>query len=515
MTRTTTALALCCSLLGACSNTDETAPATVPKPAPEPLAPLDLAPLTTEQVLVPSHAIIEATQKQNPQIPNVMDELLASGFGDVSLAAGEPLLPLTLDDQPAPMAGAGASLMFRFVHLADIQLPDDESPARFAALDIPLLSSPFRPQEAHECRILNAAVRTINTLHTTLPIDLVMLGGDNVDSAQQNEHEWLLAILSGASSVECDSGADNDPVPGGNNDPKDPFIADGLDVPWLWVMGNHDMLTQGLFPIAGYTAQAVGSYAPTGTRDWSQPGGPVIKGDVVADPRRAPLGVDAILTALMADGDGHGVDAQVMERGKASYVYDAPDAPLRLVVIDMSWPGGGSEGVITQSDIDSFVKPALDEAAAQGKFVILSSHQSSNTLATDADLGASGIPNDQLDTDSWQNFVAGYDNVLMHITGHSHIHRAHRREPPAGGRYWELITSALSDYPHQMRLIEVWDQDNGFVSVRSIALDFSTEGDAVAADGRARAIADLTSGWVDDASGAADDRNVELWIPKP
>ena len=66
-----------------------------------------------------------------------------------------------------------------------------------------------------------------------------------------------------------------------------------------------------------------------------------------------------------------------------------------------------------------------------------------------------------------------------------------------------------------MRLIEVWDQDNGFVSVRSIAFDFSTEGDPIAADGRARAVADLTSGWVQDSSGADDDRNVELWIPKP
>ena len=204
-----------------------------------------------------------------------------------------------------------------------------------------------------------------------------------------------------------------------------------------------------------------------------------------------------------------------MQRGKASYVYDLPGQPLRLIVIDMAWPGGGSEGVITQTDVDTFVKPALDEAAAEGKFVILSSHQSSNTLATADDLGVTTMPNDQLDTDGWQSFVAGYDNVLVHITGHSHIHRAHRREPTAGGRYWELITSALADYPHLMRLMEVWDQDNGFVSVRSIALDFSTEGDPVAQDGRARAVADLTSGWVEDAGGVAADRNVELWIPKP
>ena len=76
----------------------------------------------------------------------------------------------------------------------------------------------------------------------------MVLGGDNADNAQQNELDWFLSILDGAPSVECDSGKDDDPVTGPDNDPKDPFVAEGLKVPWLWVTGNHDILNQGNFP---------------------------------------------------------------------------------------------------------------------------------------------------------------------------------------------------------------------------------------------------------------------------
>jgi hypothetical protein len=169
--------------------------------------------------------------------------------------------------------------------------------------------------------------------------------------------------------------------------------------------------------------------------------------------------------------------------------------------------------VITAQRVDEFIRPALDQAAAEGRVVLLASHHSSNTLAD----GTLGTPLEEgaLSTDEWQAFVGGYSNVLAHLTGHSHIHRVHRREPAGQNRYWEVITSALADYPNQLRLIEVWDQDNGFVMLRSIGLDYSTEGDPIAEDGRKRSVVDLTSGWIDDASGAADDRNVELYLKKP
>jgi Calcineurin-like phosphoesterase len=486
-------------------------PPSQPAPMdPTPLPPLAAVTLTDVERLVPVHEVIAAQLDLDPRDPEAMATLLTDGFGEVEAGPAESLIDVTLDDLPPPAPGPNPRMLTRFVHLADSQLIDDESPARFASLDIPEAAGPFRAQEAYQCRILNAAVRSINALHRERAIDVVLLGGDNVDNAQQNEHAWLLQVLSGSDRVECDSGEDNDPEPGTDNDPKDAFVAEGLDVPWLWVMGNHDVLTQGLREVSAYQEVYLGSDSPTGTRDWSQPGGPVVKSSVAPDAMRSPLSAAAILGAVAADGDGHGIDDAALARGKASYLYDLGD-DVRFVVMDMAWPDGGTEGVITQSDLDDFVRPAIESAG--NRWVILASHHSSNTLATADDIGAQNIPSDQLTTEQWRDFVASYDNVLVHLTGHSHLHRVHRREATAGDRYWEVITSALSDYPHQMRVIELWDEDNGFVTMRSVALDYATDDDPVAADGRAHGIADFTAGWAEDAAGVADDRNVRLWVP--
>jgi 3',5'-cyclic AMP phosphodiesterase CpdA len=507
------ALALLLVGLGACSDEAGTGGADTPKPPPQPLAPLGEVVTTETRRLAASRAPIEPLQERNPSDPAALEQLLADGFGDEVHIDGEPPLPLTLDEAAAPTPGPNARLLTRFVHLADIQLADDESPSRFAAFDVPGLMA-FRPQEGHECRILNAAVRTINKLSEAQPIDLVVLGGDNVDNAQDNEHDWLRAVLTGADAVECDSGADDDPIPGPDNDPKDPFVAEGLTMPWLWVTGNHDVLNQGIAPIAGFVEVGTGTDARTGTRDWSQPGGPVVKGEIVADPRRVPLGVDEILARLADDGDGHGIDGAALARGKASYSYDIADSSVRMLVVDSATPNGGTEGVITQRDLDEFVVPELERAANDGKLVIVASHHSTNTFAN-ADTPGMDLPADLVSEQGWRDLMASYPNVLVHLTGHSHIHRVHRRQATDATPYWEVITSALSDYPHHMRLVEVWDQDNGFVSVRLVNLDYSVEGDPVAADGRRRAVSDMTSGWMPDQSGDADDRNVELFVPKP
>lgn len=67
-----------------------------------------------------------------------------------------------------------------------------------------------------------------------------------------------------------------------------------------------------------------------------------------------------------------------------------------------------------------------------------------------------------------------------------------------------------------MRILELRDEDNGWLTIRSVALDYSTEGDPLGAEGRALAIADLTGGWTAfEAMGTPEDRNVELWIPMP
>ncbi|WP_437498801.1 metallophosphoesterase [Sorangium sp. So ce1099] len=508
-------VALASVALAACAPEESLAPA--PLPAPKQLPALRGAPpLTTDLTLIPRSAVLDPPDR-NPAVPDEMEQMLAEGYGEVDLGPGVPLAPATLDGTPPPPPGPGSRLLTRFVHLADTQLADDEAPARLAIFDSPgPFASAFRPQEGHECRILNAAVRTINAFHRSTPLDFVLLGGDNADSAQTNEISWFTAILDGAERVECDSGDDDDPVQGPDNDPKDPFFAEGLLVPWRWVTGNHDVLHQGNFPVDSRAELAVGNISEGGTRDWSLPGGPVITGEVVPDPRRALLSRPALLEQLAASGDGHGIGPETRAYGKAFYEFDVKDTPVRVIVLDTATDTGGANGVIVQDDVDRFIRPALDRAQRERRWVVFASHHASRLLGDGsfAGTGAPKVPG-ALSPEAWQAFVGGYDNVLLHLAGHTHVHRLTQVAPVGGHAYWELETSALADYPHQVRVIEIWDDDNGFVTIRGVALDYAVDDDPVAAEGRRRAIVDFTSGFGDDGSGAPEWRNVELSIERP
>lgn len=484
-------------------------------PGPSPLPPLTKAPLTTEERIEPTKAV-DTTAARNPRDPADVEAMLKEGFGDFEIVAGEPSQPLTLDMSTPPAAGPNAKLVARFVHLSDIQLADDESGARVVNVDSPMgaTAGAFRPQEGHECRILNAAVRTIDKIHEATPLDFVVLGGDNADNAQTNEVDWVLSILGGAPLVSCDSGIDDDPVSGPDNDPKDPFIADGLAMPWFWVTGNHDILNQGNIPPTIKESEYLGSYAAVGARNWSEPGGPVILGDIPPDPQRAALFGPDLLTTIKADGDGHGITDDAITRGRAFYSFD-PAPKLRVIVIDTAAPTGSADGLLRQSEIDEFLIPALETAQTEGRYVIVTSHHSSTQLTDGGGVFGMAQPDAVLGPEL-RDVLGSYPNVLMHLAGHTHTHKAARIQPATSPHaYWEVETAALADFPHQMRMIEVWEQDNGFVSVKLVAFDYQTEGDPVAEEGRKIGILDFTSGWQGDGTGTATDRNVELYVPAP
>ncbi|HEY8375453.1 MAG TPA: metallophosphoesterase [Nannocystis sp.] len=484
------------------------------EPLPEPLPPLDQhVPLTDEVVRNPTHPR-DDPRIFDMRIPADVEAALAQGYGDVELLPGEPVLPRTLDGAPPPAPGPAPKLLVRFVHLADVQLADDESPARLASYD-EVADGAFRPQEGHVCRMLNAGVRTINALHAELPLDFVLLGGDNTDSAQRNELEWFMAILNGAPVVECDSALDDDPVPGPDNDPKDRFAPVGLDVPWRWVTGNHDILRQGTFPILDW-GEPVGTECFGGTRDYSQPGAPIVEGTVPADPARAFLAEAEQVAIVAADGDGHGVDAGAVALGRAFYTFDVPGTKLRFFIMSTATTTGSSKGLIRPPDLENIIAPALDAAFADGKWVIVSSHHRSGSLSDGQEFGIGTKFDDALTAEQWVDFLGGYDNVILHLAAHTHRLSAEPMQPAGGHPYWEMVTPSLNDFPSQMRLIEVWDQDNGALTIRSLAFDMVTDGDPLAEHGRTLAVVDFTSGWEGDGRGTGpDQRNVELWIPAP
>ncbi len=484
---------------------------------PEPLPPLDKpVPLTTDERREPSHPV-DVDKLFDPRIPADLAQMLAEAFDAWTLTAGEPVLSRTLDGAAAPAPGPAPKLLTRFVHLADTQLSDDESPARLVNLD-QVADGAFRPQEGHYCRMLNAAARTVNRLHEDLPLDFVLLGGDNTDNAQTNELEWFMGILDGAAKIECDSALDDDLVAGPDNDQKDPFGPVGLDVPWRWVTGNHDLLRQGTWATAGFKSEPTGDNAVGGTRDYSQPGSPIVTGEVPADPKRAFISEAEQLAAIAAAGDGHGISPEAMALGRAYYTFDIEGTPLRIFVISTAAATGSSKGLIRQLDIDALIEPALQAAAAADKYVIVTSHHRASSLndGTEPGLGVGMAFDDALTADDWVSYLGAHPHVIMHLAAHTHVMSVTPQTPLGGHPYWEMASPSLADFPHQLRMLEVWDQDNGFLTIRSVAFDTVTDGDPLAEAGRTIGYVDYTSGWTGDGRGQApEDRNVELWIAKP
>jgi 3',5'-cyclic AMP phosphodiesterase CpdA len=501
-------LALCSASLvafvTACSSPDGGSRAT-------PLPPLGTVKLTTETRLEPVRGV-DGAASRSPGVPANLTAMVAEGYGETRAIGGEAITGRTLDGAAAPAFPQGSVRLARFVHLADTQLADDESPARVARLDNPgAAGGAYRPQEYLGCVMLRAAVRTINAIHRADPLDAVVLGGDNADNAQTNEVEWFLGLLRGGTEVHCDSGSDDDLVPGPDNDGKDPLVSEGLTAPWLWVTGNHDILNQGTIRTTVNAEEPIGTVASLGTRDWTVAGGPIRSGDfVVADPQRAYLTRTELMARVLADGNGHGLKAANGASGRADYTFDL-GTKLRVIALDTAAETGSSEGVLRAGVIDGFLKPALDAAKRDGKYVILTSHHASTSLTDGSDAGGTRQP-DAISTSDFRALLASYPNVIMHLAAHSHEHKA---EAVSGANpYWEVKSASLMDYPHQPKIYELWQTPTGDVVVRTVAFDFSTEGDPLASLARTIGVVDYTCGYTPDGRGRATDRNLDLWVSK-
>ncbi len=479
---------------------------------------------TDTQTIVATHAVEPTRLSPSSAEPDVLQQELAAGYGASALGPGEPLVDRTSDGSPPPAPGPNRKRLLRFVHTADFQLADDESPTRLASLDgAPPLDAAFRPQEGYACRILNAVVRTIDRLHQDDPLDFVLLGGDNVDNAQDNELDWVLALLGGAPSLACDSGDADDPVPGPNNDGKDPFVPEGLAVPFYWVTGNHDVLVQGNFSVDdGRVSQATSDTPSGGTRDYRAKGAPVTRDPIVPDAKRIEMRRAQMIAKVSAHVGragpaGHGLSDYAKSSGKAFYTVDLGASNVRLLVLDTAAESGGSEGVLHQKDLDAFVRPELDRAKAEGKWVFLASHHATDRLLDGEGLGGTK-QDDAVLGPAWERIVTSYPNVLASFVGHAHRHRVRAITPPAPSTdpgFWELQSAAIADFPSQFNVVELWDEDDGWLTLRVTAVNYATEGDPVAATGRTLGILDYTTGSMNGGAGTAGDRNVVVWRRKP
>jgi hypothetical protein len=427
------------------------------------------------------------------------------GDGFLEHGPGEPLRARGGDARP------GRTLA-TFGQLTDTHVRDEESPARAPFLDrlgAPV-DSTFRPQEAFSTQVLDAAVRALDRERP----QAVVVTGDIVDSAQENELDMALETLRGG-TVQPDSGArgydgvqdasqadpfyfrpDNDAPrhPGVLDAAQRRFRAAGLDVPWYPALGNHDVLVQGEVPptpaiedVATGDRMVVGIdprfLPPVLAEDEaaSAVNSLIAQGDafgrtetVPADPRRRHLSAEEMVGRL---ADAAGVRPA---SDRLDYAFDiGPE--VRGIVLDTVNRAGGSRGELTAAQL-AWLSRELEGAA--GRWIVVFAH---NRLPEEALARLDATP-----------------QVAAVVMGNSHRNAIEPRDS-----YWLITTSSLADFPQQARMFRLREA-SGDAILETWMVDH--DGRGLAGVSRELAYIDAQGGRPQAFAGRATDRNARLFV---
>ena len=480
-----------------------------------------LGPSTRVVTIQPKSAKPASAPPKNPVDHAAMLAYLAAGLGDWTTGPGD--VGGVVDDL-LPGAGPSATIAGRrslafLAHLSDFQLTDDESPTRLMSFDTPKTGGAARPQEGGVARVVSAMHRTLAALTAKRPFDFEIVTGDCADSAQGNEHTWLVALMDGQRGLATDSGDKDDPVPGPDNDVKDPFDPVPAPAPWYFVYGNHDVEVQGTsVPDEAVLQVASASHPENGTRDYRKAWAPVTRDEVPVDAKRAPIGAPEILARMLASAASPGPVGHGFTAGQTSthYVVDPiAGVPLRVIELDTTDPAGGADGQVLRATVDSFLEPALIQSENEGRLAIVASHQCTTDLHVTQGLSTTPAPG-ALTGAEVESIVARHPNVVLWLCGHNHLHRVRALKGPSvdAPGYYEVQTGAIADWPAQTRAIELVSVPAAAgapasLSILLTGIDYEAQS-CLEARYRSWQLVDMTTGWGQDGRGTARDRNVEL-----
>ena len=339
---------------------------------------------------------------------------------------------------------------------------------------------------------------------------------------------------------------------------QEPFAAAGLDVPSYLAFGNHDGLVQG-----NQAANAGFEQVATGCTKTME-GVPTL---VPPDPRRRYVSKAQFKQVFeqgsQADGHGFGdVDPaqEAASNGAAGYYSFVPTPGLRMIALDTVCEGGVA-GPCADGNVDDpqfrWLEGVLKEATAADQLVVIFSHHAIPSLTAnvpdeaappctgpdahghDTNPGCDVDPRLSTPIHLGDDMVAllhRYPNVVAWVAGHSHVNDVTPYPDPSGNGhgFWSIRVAAEADWPQQARLLQLFDNHDGTLSIFGTIVDHASGATApapgtdaaamtpeqLASVGRTLSYNDTQTGGRACApepcgEGGPDDRNVELLVADP
>jgi metallophosphoesterase (TIGR03767 family) len=361
------------------------------------------------------------------------------------------------------------------------------------------------------------------------------------------------------------------------------FTATGLAVPSYVVFGNHDGLAQGNQAAnASFEQVATGCMKPMegaagelgGLSDLTPEAllgllstDPASVGLVPPDPRRRYVSRSQYKRIFLEGDqpDGHGfahIDPaeEAASGGAAGYYSFVPVPGLRMIALDTVCEGGVT-GPCADGNVDDpqfrWLETQLGKATAADQLVIIFSHHAIPSLTADvpdeaapacsvpdshghdANPGCDADPRSSTPIHLGDDLVAllhRYDHVIAWVAGHSHVNDITPYPDPdgSGHGFWSIRVAAEADWPQQARLLQLFDNRDGTLSLFGTIVDHAAPPTAPAPgtpagglSGAQLASVARTLSYNDAQTGARacepepcgeggpEDRNVELIISDP
>jgi 3',5'-cyclic AMP phosphodiesterase CpdA len=377
--------------------------------------------------------------------------------------------------------------------------------------------------------------------------------------------------------------------PGLMDKAQQPFRATGLDVPGRMVFGNHDALVQGnAWANQVFNELATGCLKPVNDAEANSGRGnddlfglvansALTSADVLAlyqdkpeyfmevppDPQRRLVPKKEYMDIFRAGRDpgGHGFAftdpaERAASNGSAGYYSFSPRRGVRFVSLDTNSEGGlilvSSSGNLDFPQYRWF-ENELKKATARNEIVVVFSHHAITSLVANvpdenapscSSVDAAQVPGCDADPrpstpirlrDDLFDLLYQYPNAIAWVAGHSHDNLVTPyRNPEGENGFWSIKTAALADWPRQNRLVEIFDNRDGNLSIFGTIIDHAApvpapEPGSPAAGMSVRQLGSVarTIGFNDNQSGGdrcapnrcgegqPRDRNVELLIKDP